>query len=289
MLSLGVHAFCVAPAWNPATWEPILERLAAYGVSVIEAPLLRPAEMDAAGSRALAERHGMSLVCSLGLPDRLDPVEDPEPAIAFMTAALEAAAQAGAAALSGVTYGTIGKRSGKAPTAREQDGIARFLGRVAMAAKARGLRLGIEPCNRYETHLLNTGAQARAMIERVGAPNLFIHLDTYHMAIEEASFAAGFADCGPHLGYVHLSEANRGVPGRGTIGWDAVFAGLAAAGFAGPATIESFVFVDDAIARGLALWRPVAARPADVIEAGLPFLRGAAERAGLAWDRPARG
>ena len=79
------------------------------------------------------------------------------------------------------------------------------------------MRLGIEPCNRYETHLLNTAKQSAELIERVGAENVFVHLDTYHMNIEEVSMAQGFADAGEHLGYVHLSESNRGVPGRGTL------------------------------------------------------------------------
>ncbi|MER8464887.1 TIM barrel protein [Mesorhizobium sp. M1396] len=61
---------------------------------------------------------------------------------------------------------------------------ARFLGRAAKAAKAHGLKLGIEPCNRCETHLINRGIDAARIIERVDAGNVFIHLDTYHMHIE---------------------------------------------------------------------------------------------------------
>lgn len=287
MLTLGVHTFCVAPAFDPATFDRLLPGLLRHGVGLVEVPLLRPADLPAEEARRVAAAHGVELVCSLGLPARLDPVADPDTALAFLETALETTLRSGARALSGVTYGTIGKRSGRPPSAAEHDGIARYLARAAALARARGLRLGIEPCNRYETHLLNTGAEARALIERTGAEGLFIHLDTYHMAIEEESFAAGFAACGPHLGYVHLSEANRGVPGGGTIAWDAVFSGLAASGFAGPATVESFVFVDDDIAAGLALWRPVAANGADVIDRGLPFLRNAAGKAGLAWTRAA--
>jgi D-psicose/D-tagatose/L-ribulose 3-epimerase len=285
MVTLGVHALAVAPAWSPALFEPLLPGLVAHGVSFVEAPLLRPEEMDAEGTRRLCARHGIGLVCSLGLPRRIDPVERPDEAFAFIETALEATAAAGATALSGVTYGCIGRTSGAAPTARELDGVARHLERAADAAAARGLRLGIEPCNRYETHLLNTAAQAVAMIERVGAQNVFVHLDTYHMNIEERGYAEGFADAGRHLGYVHLSESNRGVPGRGTVDWDAVMRGLAAVGYDGPAALESFVHVDADIAAGLAIWRPVAERPDEVIAVGLPFLRARAAAAGLAHAR----
>jgi hydroxypyruvate isomerase len=90
-------------------------------------------------------------------------------------------------ALAGVTYGTIGKISGAPRTKAEFDGTARFIERAARAAKAHGLKLGIEPCNRYETHIMNTGADGRAYCEAAGQDNVFIHLDSYHMNIEERS------------------------------------------------------------------------------------------------------
>ena len=65
------------------------------------------------------------------------------------------------------------------------------------------------------SNFLNTAQQSVALIERIGADNIFIHLDTYHMNIREVIMAKGFADAGEHLGYVHLSESNWGVPGRG--------------------------------------------------------------------------
>lgn len=285
MVSLGVHALAAAPAWRPDLWAPILPRMIAHGVSVVEIPLLRPGELDIEGTRALAARHDIELVCSLGLPAALNVADRPDEALDFIRVALDATARAGATALSGVTFGVIGQTTGLAPTTREIDAMTRHVERSAALARALGLRFGIEPCNRYETHLLNTGAAARAVIERSGADNAFIHLDTYHMNIEEVSYAQGFADAGDLLGYVHLSESNRGVPGRGTVDWADVFRGLKAAGFKGCAALESFVHVDADLAGGLAIWRPVAENPDDVIEVGFPFLRKAGEAAGLRWAR----
>ena len=144
------------------------------------------------------------------------------------------------------------------------------------------MQLGVEPCNRYETHLLNTAHQTAAVVERVGADNVFIHLDTYHMNIEEAGMAEGFADAGEHLGYVHLSESNRGVPGRGTIDWRATFEGLKEVGYDGVMALESFVYLAPEIASGLAVWRPVAEWPEDVIDVGFPFIKDRASEAGMA-------
>nr|WP_306267204.1 sugar phosphate isomerase/epimerase [Pararhizobium sp. IMCC3301] len=281
MNTLGLHTFAIAPVWDIALIEAEMERIRSHGVGLFEIPLLRPEEIDVAGTLAFSQRHGVEVICSLGLPGWADVVDRPDDVLAFLTPAFEVTRSVGSASLSGVTYGTIGRTSGSAPSERELDGMCRFLERAAKQAAAHGLKLGIEPCNRYETHLMNRGSDAVAIIERVGADNIFIHLDTYHMNLEEESFDAGFRAAAPYLGYVHVSEANRGVPGRGQINWDAAFAAIARIGYNGPLTLESMNHVDKDIAGGLAIWRPVADNPDDVIDAGLPFLRQAAERAGL--------
>jgi len=102
----------------------------------------------------------------------------------------------GAGALSGVTYGTIGKTTGALATKAEFDARAAGIDRAAKSSKDLNMRLGIEPCNRYETHLLNTAQQSVALIERIGTDNIFIYLDTYHMNIEEVGMAKCFADAG---------------------------------------------------------------------------------------------
>ncbi|MEM1050375.1 MAG: sugar phosphate isomerase/epimerase family protein [Pseudomonadota bacterium] len=281
MPRLGLHGLAFTPLWNPSEADRLLPPITAHGVTVIETPLLDPKNYDSVGTRRAAERNGVEIVCSLGLPAEIDILRNPGDAVDYLGFALQMARDAGAAALSGVTYGTIGKTSGAPVTGAESDAICRLVDRVAQKARDLNMRLGLEPCNRYETHLLNTARQTAEIIERVGAPNVFIHLDTYHMNIEEAGMAEGFADAGEHLGYVHLSESNRGVPGKGTLDWAGTFKGLAEVDFEGTMTLESFVYLAPEIASGLAVWRPVADRPEDVIEVGLPFLREQAEAAGL--------
>jgi len=277
----GLHTFAIAPVWDLDRIERRIEELREYGIGLLEVPLLRPEEIDTKRSRAFANRWGMELVCSLGLPRTLDVVERPDEGLDFLTPAFKVSAEVGSSMLGGVTYGTIGKTTGRAPTKREIDGICRFLERAARLARTFNLRVGIEPCNRYETHLVNRGIDAARIIERIGAENLFIHLDTYHMHIEEESFEAGFKAAEPYLGYVHVSEANRGVPGKGMLNWPAMMKAMADIGYKGAVTLESMNHVDVDIAGGLAVWRPVAERPDDVIEIGLPFLREEAKKAGI--------
>lgn len=247
----------------------------------IEIALLDPVGTDAALGRQLLREADLPAVCSLGLPEASWASRDPDAAIRFLGIAVEKAAALGAEALTGVTYGGIGERSGAPPSRRELDNVARALSEAAKQAKSAGILFGIEPVNRYESHLINTAKQGVDMIERVGAENMFLHLDTYHMNIEEKGAGNGILAARDHLRYIHLSESDRGTPGMGTCDWDEIFATLAAIGFRGGLAMESFINMPPEIAHGLSVWRPVAESAEEVIGKGLPFLRGKATQYGL--------
>jgi D-psicose/D-tagatose/L-ribulose 3-epimerase len=278
MQGFGVHTSMWASNWDRAAAERAIAAAVHYEMDFIEIPLLDAPAVDAAHTRALLEKHDLGAVCSLGLPQAVWPSHNPQGAIDYLKVAIDKAADLGAQALSGVTYGGIGERSGAPPTETEYDNVARALGPAAKHAKSRGLLLGIEPVNRYETHLINTGWQAVEMIERVGADNIFVHLDTYHMNIEEKGAANGILDAREHLKYIHLSESDRGAPGAGNIPWDEIFATLAAIGFKGGLAMESFINMMPELALSLSVWRPVAKDEAEVMGTGLPFLRNKARQ-----------
>jgi hypothetical protein len=135
--------------------------------------------------------------------------------------------------------------------------------------------------NRYETHLLNTAAQAHALAKRIDEPNVIVHLDTYHCNIEEKYFGAALAAGGGLVRYVHLSESDRGVPGSGNVNWKEVMTALKAANFSGDLVGESFVKMMPQLARALSVWRPVARSPEEVLAVGLPFLKSLAKASAL--------
>ena len=278
MQGFGIHSSIWTMRWTPDAAEAAVAEALRHGFDFIEVALVDPPMVDAAHSRALFERTGMRAVCSLGLPEGHWPSRDPDKGVEFLTLALDKTAAMGATALTGVTFGGIGERSGLPPTERELDNVARCLAAAAKHAKRLGLAFGIEPVNRYESHLINTGWQAAQMLDRVGAENLFIHLDTYHMNIEEKGAANGILAARDHLRYIHLSESDRGTPGHGTCDWDEIFAALAAIGFNGGLAMESFINMPPELAWGLAVWRPVAESTEQVIGEGLPFLRGKARQ-----------
>jgi D-psicose/D-tagatose/L-ribulose 3-epimerase len=278
MEGFGVHTSMWTMNWDRAGAERTVAEAVRYKMDFIEIALLNAPAVDAAHTRDLLDKHSMRAVCSLGLPQKNWASVNPEGAIAHLKQAMDVTAEMGAEALSGVTFGGIGERTGLPPTEAEYDNVARALTEAAKHAKKLGIAFGIEPVNRYENHLINTGWQAKWMIEKVGADNIFIHLDTYHMNIEEKGAGNGILDARDHLRYIHLSESDRGTPGEGTCDWDEIYATLAAIGFKGGLAMESFINMPVEVAYGLAVWRPVAASFEEVMDKGLPFLRNKARQ-----------
>ncbi len=278
MEGFGVHTSMWTMNWDQEGAERAVDGAVQYKMDFIEIPMLNPPAIDADHTRALLQANDLRAICSLGLPENAWASQRPDAAIEYLKISLDKTKELGGEALSGVTFGGIGERSGFPPTEDELDNVARVLDAAAGYTKSIGLLFGIEPVNRYENHLINTGWQAVEMIERVGSDNIFIHLDTYHMNIEEKGAGNGILDAGEHLKYVHLSESDRGTPGAGTCDWDEIFSTLAATGFKGGLAMESFINMPPEIGYGLSVWRPVAKDHTEVMENGLPFLRNKARQ-----------
>jgi D-psicose/D-tagatose/L-ribulose 3-epimerase len=281
MARLGMHSSLWTASWTREAAELVIPEAARYGLDLIEIALLTPETVDVAHSVALFKEYGVAPSASLCLPMEDNAVHHPERAERFLNRALDTAHALGCEILCGVTYSTLGWRSGAAPTEGELANIAKALKPIARRAADYGMTIGIEPCNRYETHLLNTAAQSIAMIERIGEPNVTIHLDTYHMNIEEKGIGNGIRRAGKHSTYIHLSESDRGVPGTGTIDWRDVFEALSDSGFDGDLVMESFVTLPPEIASALSVWRSVARDRYEVLDQGVPYLKGLAREYSL--------
>ncbi len=281
MPRFGAHAFIWRSEWTAAAARYVVESAAACDLDFVEIPLLRPDEFDVEGTRKLLVANGIGATCSLGLPPSATLPDDPGSAERFLHHAVALAAEVGSPVISGVVYGTLGTLVGRPPTDTDYEVIANSLRRVARDAARVGVSIGIEPVNRYETYLVNTAAQGIELIERIDEPNVFLHLDTYHMNIEERGFEPPLVQSGHHLRYVHLSESDRGTPGLGNVDWDSVFQGLANIGYDGDLVMESFVAVNPDIARATCMWRDGIGDPDILVRDGLSFLRDGARRYGL--------
>ena len=272
----GAHAFIWAGEWTPEGAQKAIGGAAEAGLDFVEIPLLRPESMDITATRALLDRYGIGCTCSLGLPKATHLPSAPEKAQSFLESAVDVAAGLEAPVLCGVLYAHLGTLTGRPPEQEELEDVARVLKNVARYAAERGVSLGVEAVNRYETYLINLAEQADAMLDRVGEPNVFVHLDTYHMNIEEKGFYEPIVATGPRMHYIHLSESDRGTPGTGNVHWDEVFRGLEAIDFDGYLVMESFAAINEDLAGATALWRDVVGDPETLIRDGLGFLRGKA-------------
>jgi len=281
MIRFGMHSSLWTGAWTRDGAELSVSEAARHGLQVIEIALLEPDRVDVPHSLELFKRHNIAPTASLGLPADAEATRHPDKAQAFLFRALDVAHQLGCNTLTGVTYSTLGYRTGAPPTEAEYDNIVKALKPVAKRAGDYGMTLGLEPCNRYETHLLNTAKQTIALMARIGEPSMTIHLDTYHANIEEKGFEAALADGAGKVRYVHLSESDRGVPGSGNIDWKSVMTALKASNFSGDLVCESFVNMMPQLASALSVWRPVARDRAEVLEIGVSYLRSLARATGL--------
>ena len=260
MNKLGVHALVWVGGWSHEECAKAIEQTAGLGFDLIEIPALDPKSIDVDFTRRTLERNKLGVTMSLGLdaasdissgdPDKVERGE------ALLLDALRVARDIGATHVCGILYSAFQKYF-VPPTEKGIQGSIDAIRRFCAEAAKSNITIGMEVVNRYESNVLNTAAQAVDFCKRVGAPNIKVHLDTYHMHIEEADIEAAIVETGPMLGYFHIGESNRGYLGAGSLDFDRVFRGLAKAEYRGPITFESFssAVVNQPLSGILAIWR----------------------------------
>lgn len=282
MPTFGAHAFIWVSDWTSETGGQAIDAASRAGLDLIEIPMLRPERFDAKLTRWQLDDAGLRGICSLGLPREAHMPANPRGARDFLRLALDQTAAIGATFLGGVLFAHLGYLTGAPPTREEREICAQTLADVASDAKERGITLGLEPVNRYETYLYNTVADVLGLIEAMGADNVTVHADTYHMNIEEAGFRQAIEAAGERLACIHCSESDRGVPGQGNVHWKETFAGLAAIGYQGPLVLESFAAVNPDLAGATCMWRTPTYSSEQLVREGVTFLREQAAAAGMA-------
>lgn len=277
-LRFGVHAGVWGFDWTPDAAERTIREAAEIGYDLLEIPAIDPALLDAVDTARALDRHGIEPAVSLALTFD-DDITSADPARVArgerrLRDAVDFAATIGATFVGGVVFSAMGRYL-ELPTARAREGSLAVLRGVAASAAERGVTIGVEYVNRYESNLLNTAAQTLRFLDDLDAPNAVVHLDTFHASIEEVSVPAAVVAAGPRLGYVHMSESHRGRLGTGTIDWSAFARTLDAAGFTGPVTVETFssAVIDDAAAIDIGLWRQMWTDPTELAASTIDFLR----------------
>ncbi|MEM8860340.1 MAG: sugar phosphate isomerase/epimerase family protein [Chloroflexota bacterium] len=280
-ITFGAHAFVWIGEWTTESGNHAISEAGAKGFDFIEIPLLNPADFDAASHKQALEAAGVEATCSLVLPNDAHMPHEPERALKFLTHVLDQMEILGSDHLAGCIAYSLGTLTGKPPTQQEKDVVIETLGKLAEDAKRRGISLSLEACNRYETYMYNSLEDTREAILAVGADNLTLHADTYHMNIEEEGFYNPIIKTADVLSYIHMSESHRGLVGTGTVNWDQIWQALADSGFSGRLVLESFAAINPDLAAATCLWRPPNEGPEILSTLGLAFLKKGAAHFGL--------
>jgi D-psicose/D-tagatose/L-ribulose 3-epimerase len=259
-VQIGCHGLVWTGTFDAAGIRTAVEKTRAAGFDLIEFPLMDPSAFDVAAARAALSDNGLAATASLGLSEATDvSSEDPERVAAgqaLLMRALDVVAELGSSHLVGVVYSSLQKYMDPV-TPRGLDNSVATVQRVADRADELGIALSLEVVNRYETNVLNTGRQAVRFLDRVQRTNAFVHLDSYHMNIEESDMQSPVLDCEDLLGYVHIGESHRGYLGTGTVDFSSLFTALRRVGYDGPIVFESFssAVVSPSLSRSLGIWR----------------------------------
>jgi len=286
MNTFGVHALVWEGNLERAAVEHIVRNTKKAGYDLVEFSLHDTDMLDEGHARALLEEAGLQVSCSRGLAFDAD-VSSDDPAVVakgvqLLEHSLKVAHGLGSRYLCGGLYSAFGKYH-KPVTKKGLQHVVESLKRVADVAAGYDITLGLEVVNRYESNVVNTTAQALEILDKVQADNLMVHLDIYHMNIEEADFFSPVVACGDKLGYVHIGENHRGYLGSGHLDFTSFFHALAHIGYKGPITFESFssAVVSQKLTGDLSIWRNLWSDGMDLSTNALKFMQAQARGAGL--------
>lgn len=237
-----------------------LTALAELGYSHVVLPPIDPESAPLAEWAELFRAHGLAPITLSGQAPGADvSAADPgdqERGAAALRRLVDATVVLGGDQMNGVSYGLFGRPEGP-PTREAFERSAASLGAVADYAHSRGVTMTFEVLNRYETAMLNTAQQALDFIAASGSDHLRVHLDTFHMAVEEADMLGAVRSAVPVLGYLELGQSGRGGLASGSVDATAVVRQALSAGYRGRIGIEAFSrsVLPSSVGDMLAIWR----------------------------------
>lgn len=259
-LDLACHINVLVPDVEPRALGAALGALAELGYRRAVLPPLDAQATDAAELRALFSESGLAPITIAGQAPGADvSSDDPDEAAAgaaMLRAAVDLTVALGGDQMNGVPYGLFSHPTEPVPE-RRRNRSAHAVGRVADYAHERGVSMTFEVLNRYETSMVNTAAQAMDFVERSGSDHLRIHLDTFHMAVEEADLGAAIRLALPKLAYLELGQSGRGLLSGGAVDLPEVVGRAIDDGYTGRWGVEAFSRrgLIEPVADTLAIWR----------------------------------
>jgi len=279
MVKFGIHLFLWTEIFDE-TAIPLIRKAKRLGYDGVEIPLRRLDLINIEKTRRELESQNMECIGSVGLSLKHDLTSDDEETrrrgIEWMKRCVRITSELGGDLVCGVIYTAWGKITGRRRTKDEWRRSVEALKEICRFARDYDVTLGIEPVNRFETYFLNTASDAVRLARDVGEPNIKVHLDTFHMNIEEKNFYDPIKRTGDLLWHMHCCENDRGIPGTGHVNWDEVFQALSEIGYNRWLVIESFTPEIREVAASTATWRELAPSADAIAKDGLEFIKAKA-------------
>jgi D-psicose/D-tagatose/L-ribulose 3-epimerase len=277
-MRFGINTFLFScPFTNEST--RLFARFKRWGFDTVEIAIENLAHTDPVYLKARLAQHG--LVCGSVTPclgpdkDLRGTREQQRAGVRFMRHVIDRMVELDTPTLVGVVYSTVGRADAypRNEQRRHWKTVARNLHEVCRHAEDRGRTIALEPVNRFETDFINTCSQGLRMIHDVGSPALKLHLDTFHMNIEEKDPAEAIRLAGRYLGHLHACGCDRGTPGKDHIDWNSIAAALRSIHYRGDVVIESFTTDVKIIARAASIWRQIEPTREEIARDGVKFLK----------------
>jgi len=277
-MRFGINSFLFT---SPFTTKSVslFKTFKKWGFDTVEIPIEDPSHIDPAKVKTAADRAGIAIgsVCACMGPGRdfRGSKADQAAAMAYCKALIDQAVILGCPSLIGPVYSVVGKADAVEPAQQKVEWalVVKNLKVLSAYAAKKGVTICVEPLNRFETDFLNTCDQGLRLIKAVGSPALKLHLDTFHMNIEEKNQAAAIRKAGKLLGHFHACGSDRGTPGGDHIDWKPIVAALKKINYQGDVVIESFTTDVKVIARAAAIWRKIEPKRDDIAVKGLANLK----------------
>lgn len=283
-MKLGINLLCLTDFVTDAHL-PAIAQIKADGYDGVEVPVLSGTpdhyawlgeKLDAMG----LERCTTSIVPSPDLSPISSDAATRARGRAHLDWALDCAIALGAQSVGGPIHAPIGHFTGSGPTESELSYGAEVHHALATRAEANGIYLSLEHLNRFETYFLNTTTQCRDYARRVDHPACRIMYDTFHANIEDRDQVRAYETVAPHVGIVHVSENDRGIPGRGHIDFLSILGAVRRSGYDGWVTLEAFGAGLPAIAAATRVWRPLFPDYETLFSESAQFIRSTWDAAG---------
>ena len=280
--TIGVNTWVWTSPLDDDALAVIAAKAAGMGFGAIELPVEQPGDWSPDAAADVLAEHGLAPVVIGAMGPGRNLVAAPGSEVVatqnYLVHCIGVAERLG----SRVVAGPFTAATGRAWRMDAEEREARYrelrasLAPVVRTAERSGIRLAIEPLNRYETSLVNTVGQALEALGPLLGPGLGLALDSYHLNIEEKHIGAAIREAGEHLAYVQVCGNDRGAVGDDHIDWPAFLDALDDVGYDGPLVIESFTADNASIATAASIWRPLAPTQDELARDGLSFLRSLA-------------